>query len=148
MSDMVVRAVVLACWGLFAVVWTVGAVLGWRTGGRAIRISFRQYVVAAPLIVAGWAVARWLPRSWWAAVTVTSRWPIVLGLAVLVVGTGVTLWARLALGSMWSSEVRVAENHQLRTTGPYGVTRHPIYSGLLTMVVGAVLATGWAGDWW
>ena len=32
------------------------------------------------------------------------------------------------------------EGHELITDGPYGVTRHPIYTGLLLMVLGAALA--------
>jgi protein-S-isoprenylcysteine O-methyltransferase Ste14 len=32
--------------------------------------------------------------------------------------------------------------HELRTNGPYAITRHPIYSGLLGMMVGTVLLNG------
>jgi protein-S-isoprenylcysteine O-methyltransferase Ste14 len=33
-------------------------------------------------------------------------------------------------------------NHELRTDGPYAVTRHPIYTGLLGMLLGTVLLNG------
>src|SRR5690242_1912317 len=36
--------------------------------------------------------------------------------------------------------------HRLRTEGPYGVTRHPIYTGLLGMLLGTVLLVGF-GHW-
>jgi protein-S-isoprenylcysteine O-methyltransferase Ste14 len=36
------------------------------------------------------------------------------------------------------------ERRSLRTTGPYAVTRHPIYTGLLGMLVGTgLLGGGW-----
>ena len=44
---------------------------------------------------------------------------------------------------MWSASPNVLRpNHELRTDGPYAVTRHPIYSGLLGMLLGTVLLNG------
>lgn len=40
----------------------------------------------------------------------------------------------------------VKEEHQLRTDGPYGVTRHPIYTGMLGMFLGCLLVAG-GGRW-
>jgi protein-S-isoprenylcysteine O-methyltransferase Ste14 len=57
-----------------------------------------------------------------------------------------TLWARLALGTMWSASPIVKETHELRTHGPYGVTRHPIYTGLVGMLLGTSLLAG-LGRW-
>jgi protein-S-isoprenylcysteine O-methyltransferase Ste14 len=36
----------------------------------------------------------------------------------------------------------VGGDRRLRTTGPYAVTRHPIYTGLLGMIVGSGLLAG------
>src|SRR5579872_4508963 len=36
--------------------------------------------------------------------------------------------------------------HELRTTGPYGITRHPIYTGVLGMLAGTALIDG-LGRW-
>jgi protein-S-isoprenylcysteine O-methyltransferase Ste14 len=69
-------------------------------------------------------------------------WIQVLGLALLVCSTSFTLWARAALGTMWSSSPTVKVQHQLRTEGPYAVTRHPIYTGLLGMLLGSFLLGG------
>lgn len=38
------------------------------------------------------------------------------------------------------------QEHELRTGGPYGVTRHPIYTGLLGMILGTGLLAG-GGRW-
>lgn len=42
------------------------------------------------------------------------------------------------LGKEWSVAARVVEGHKLATAGPYRLVRHPIYSGML----GMLLATG------
>jgi protein-S-isoprenylcysteine O-methyltransferase Ste14 len=55
-------------------------------------------------------------------------------------------WARVHLGGNWSGIVTVKEDHELVRSGPYGIVRHPIYSGLLLAVVGSALARGeWRG---
>ena len=63
-------------------------------------------------------------------------------LGTLVVAAGATLaaWAKLRLGRWFTGTFGVKEGHELVTDGPYGVTRHPIYTGLLLMVLGAALA--------
>ena len=50
--------------------------------------------------------------------------------------------ARVVLGSNWSSEVQVKQDHELITRGPYRLVRHPIYTGLLLAFVGTALALG------
>jgi len=50
------------------------------------------------------------------------------------------------LGKQWSLEARLLEGHDLVTTGPYSLVRHPIYTAML----GKLIATGivlshWAG---
>jgi protein-S-isoprenylcysteine O-methyltransferase Ste14 len=94
--------------------------------------------VCAVLVIAG--------RSHFDGLAVGAMWIRVLGLAVLAASTVFTLWARYSLGTMWSNAPQVKDNHQLRTHGPYAVTRHPIYTGLLGMLLGATLLSG-IGQW-
>ena len=77
---------------------------------------------------------------------VHAPWVRLLGLAILLAATALTLWARLALGAMWTAAPTVKQEHQLRTSGPYAITRHPIYTGLLGMLLGSGLLLG-AGRW-
>ena len=77
------------------------------------------------------AVARLVPGPDWHALRVGSAWVTFLGVAVLLASTAFTLWARVALGTMWSMDAAVKEGHKLQTNGPYGITRHPIYTGML-----------------
>ncbi|TAK97054.1 isoprenylcysteine carboxylmethyltransferase family protein [Patescibacteria group bacterium] len=53
---------------------------------------------------------------------------------------------RLSLGKNWSANIVIKESHELVTSGPYAYVRHPIYSGLILMVLGVVLyvdTLGW-----
>ena len=47
-----------------------------------------------------------------------------------------------SLGANWSSWVTFKENHELIRSGPYRSVRHPIYSGLLLLLLGTILAMG------
>jgi len=87
-----------------------------------------------------------LPQRIWRWEGLRGRPLEVAGVVVVVVSTIFTLWARFALGTMWSGTVVVREEHRLQTTGPYAVTRHPIYTGLLGMLLGTALSTG-TGRW-
>jgi len=40
-------------------------------------------------------------------------------------------WARIVLGRLWSSGVSVKADHHVIDTGPYGLVRHPIYTGII-----------------
>jgi protein-S-isoprenylcysteine O-methyltransferase Ste14 len=54
--------------------------------------------------------------------------------------------ARFSLGTSWSIAPKVKGDRQRRTHGPYAVTRHPIYTGVLGMLLGATLLSG-IGQW-
>jgi protein-S-isoprenylcysteine O-methyltransferase Ste14 len=89
-----------------------------------------------------WAILRLVPASTWRVATVRSTWVEVVGLGVLISSTAFALWARFTLGRMWSLAPMIKDRHELRTEGPYGVTRHPIYTGLLGMLLGTILVVG------
>jgi protein-S-isoprenylcysteine O-methyltransferase Ste14 len=47
---------------------------------------------------------------------------------------------------MWAAVAEIKEGHQLRTQGPYRITRHPIYTGLIGMLLGSLFIGGF-GIW-
>ena len=67
-------------------------------------------------------------------------WPFWLGAAVTIAGLLFAVWAREHLGSNWSRSVTIKQGHELITTGPYGVVRHPIYTGILAGFLGTAIA--------
>jgi protein-S-isoprenylcysteine O-methyltransferase Ste14 len=52
-------------------------------------------------------------------------------------------WARIHLGRLWSGSITRKEGHHIVDTGPYGLVRHPIYTGLIaaTLTTAAASAT-------
>jgi protein-S-isoprenylcysteine O-methyltransferase Ste14 len=67
-------------------------------------------------------------------------------LLLALLGFGFAWWARLHLGRLWSSSVTIKSEHRIVDTGPYGLVRHPIYTGILFALYAAVLDHGtlWA----
>lgn len=68
-------------------------------------------------------------------------------LVALLIGTciGMFLSAALAMGRNWSLAARTRSDHDLVTWGPFAKIRHPIYTGLLAMLLAVMLALG---HWW
>lgn len=143
---------IAVCVGVVVVVWVAGALYNalhnLHNVSHAPRERTRSQPGSSALIVVavvcvGLAI---VGRSHFDGLAVGALWVRVLGLAVLAASTVFTLWARFSLGTMWSVAPRVKGDHQLRTRGPYAVTRHPIYTGVLGMLLGATLLSG-IGQW-
>jgi protein-S-isoprenylcysteine O-methyltransferase Ste14 len=141
---------IAVCAGVVVVVWVAGALYNaLHTRHHASsreRTRNRPGSTALIVVAALCAVLVIAGRSHFDGLAVGALWVRVLGLAVLAASTVFTLWARFSLGTMWSNAPQVKDDHQLRTHGPYAVTRHPIYTGLLGMLLGATLLSG-IGQW-
>jgi protein-S-isoprenylcysteine O-methyltransferase Ste14 len=75
-----------------------------------------------------------------------SAWPFWIGAVLTAGGLLFAVWTRHHLGKNWSGVVTVKEDHELITTGPYVIVRHPIYTGLLLAFLGSAIAIGeWRG---
>ena len=140
------------CVGVVVVVWVAGALYNAIGSAHSASNAPRERLLSQPgtaglivvaVVCAGLVI---VSRSHFDGLTVGALWVRVLGLAVLAASTVFTLWARFSLGTMWSVAPMVKGDHQLRTHGPYAVTRHPIYTGLLGMILGATLLSG-IGQW-
>ncbi len=66
----------------------------------------------------------------------------VLAAVLTAAGLLFSVWARWSLGANWSASVTIKDRHELVTNGPYGVVRHPIYTGMLLALLGSALAVG------
>jgi protein-S-isoprenylcysteine O-methyltransferase Ste14 len=135
--------ILIVCWSLFACVWLIGSVYNSRHSGKIQQrggYSWHLIVLAAVTALA------FLPQAIWRALVVCTWWLPAVGAVVLIGATAFTIWARVVLGRMWSSMPVKRAGHELRTDGPYRVTRHPIYTGLIGMVLGTALVNG-VGVW-
>ncbi len=136
---------IAACWVAVVLGWLAGAIYYQsREPAERTRASYLSPLWITTIIVV--VVSAAVPRADWVPLEVHAPGIRLLGLAVLLAATALTLWARLALGAMWSAAPTVKQEHQLRTSGPYAITRHPIYTGLLGMLLGSGLLAG-SGRW-
>jgi protein-S-isoprenylcysteine O-methyltransferase Ste14 len=134
----------IGCWGLVIAFWIVSAFSVKRTRAqqplphRLLYLTFNT--VAAVLLTKSARIIHWnravLPHT-----VVTG----ILGDFLLLVGLLIAIWARVTLGGNWSSRVTLKEDHELIESGPYRVVRHPIYSGLLLMILGTAVLAGHVG---
>jgi protein-S-isoprenylcysteine O-methyltransferase Ste14 len=68
-----------------------------------------------------------------------------VGAALFACGIALAVWARLHLGRNWGMPMTQRAEPELITSGPYRFVRHPIYSGLLTAMLGTALVDNLLG---
>ena len=142
MNDQIVIVASAACWGTVLIVWLAGALYNARYAPKeTIRAESRPVRLAAATFLACSAVLL-LGRGLVQNLVVDAAWVRFTGLAILIASTAFALWARFSLGTSWSVAPEVGGDRRLRTQGPYAVTRHPIYTGLLGMILGTALLAG------
>jgi protein-S-isoprenylcysteine O-methyltransferase Ste14 len=124
-------------WIVFWIYWLVSATTskqsvrsGWRTrmfGVSAVGV----FVIAGVLRGGSLAVHSWILGA--------------IGAVLFVCGIGLAVWARLHLGRNWGMPMTQRAEPELVTSGPYRLVRHPIYTGLLTAMLGTVLINNLLG---
>lgn len=72
----------------------------------------------------------------------TPPWLCWIAFAAILAGFAFCWWARLHLGSLWSLSVARKEGQRIVRDGPYGLARHPIYTGLILAAAALALETG------
>jgi protein-S-isoprenylcysteine O-methyltransferase Ste14 len=75
--------------------------------------------------------------SWPAAVSIAGEFLVAAGLGFV--------WRVFRENSYASATVEIASDQRVIDTGPYGVVRHPMYTGAIVFVLGIPLALG---SWW
>ena len=100
-------------------------------------VGWLLVAVQAILIV---AVVLLPPGSLWP----TPTWVSVTGWTISLLGGAWAVWAAVRLGDRLTPTPVPRDGGDLRTGGPYAHVRHPIYTGVLLIVVGITLRNGGA----
>lgn len=74
------------------------------------------------------------------AITLLPTWMYFLGIALMVTGIIIRQWAIAVLGKYFSGVIGVQKEQKVVQTGPYRLIRHPSYTGILLLWVGAAFA--------
>ena len=129
-------------WVAFLVYWQIMAARAKTTarlepaGSRVLRVV----LFAVALVLYSWHTipVAWLRIQLWPGSYALYN----VGIAVTAAGIAFAVWARVHLGTNWSRSVTLKKDHELITTGPYHLVRHPIYTGILFGLMGATIAEG------
>jgi protein-S-isoprenylcysteine O-methyltransferase Ste14 len=133
---------IIVLWVGFFASWLLAAL--WWSGKAEKRAGFGAERAYRVVLLIGGALflvpARGYvgPLRLW-SITRTEAW-ICVGLIAL--GFAFSWWARVHLGSLWSGQITKKPDHRVIETGPYGVVRHPIYTGILLAIFATAAAKG------
>ena len=136
----VVNLVIVVVWAVFWAYWLIAA-----RGVKYGRSGWWNRLIG--LRIALLVVVIFLARSWGPRGHHVGSDPVLagVGLALLLLGLGLAVWARLYIGRNWGTPMSRKAEPELVTTGPYRRIRHPIYTGLILAMLGTALATSWYG---
>lgn len=141
--------VVIWIWIIWLVSWVIAAFWSDRAAKRP---PTRRQLLYRVLAIVGYCLLFGAYPHRFRQEIVLWRGPRVFDwimVAMTVGGFVFAWWARLHIGRLWSSSVTRKAAHRLIDTGPYGLVRHPIYTGItLASIATACIrgtAAGWAG---
>jgi protein-S-isoprenylcysteine O-methyltransferase Ste14 len=133
MAMQIYAQIVALSWFVFLVVWFVAA-LALGTAGIG-RTSPRARVVRLLLVVVLWIAIGYGYRFRMLYVPALAA----TGGVLCILGCAFAIWARFSLGRSWGMPMTRHAQPELVTSGPYRFVRHPIYTGILFMLVGTSL---------
>jgi len=131
-------------WTAWIISWAVAAVWASKPASRPPEKEERFYwlltLAGAVLLALNFRTGRW------ELVWTNPDWIEWVLLVIAALGLAFTWWARIHLGTLWSGRITRKADHRIVDTGPYGLVRHPIYTGILLAIwASALLRPGLLG---
>ncbi|MDD5466363.1 MAG: isoprenylcysteine carboxylmethyltransferase family protein [Anaerolineales bacterium] len=113
-----------------------------REIGKGSRFLKREFLILATVLFILFMVILWKPIP----VTFDPQWRLALlavGSIIYFPSLALYLWGFFSLGSLFYVSsgfgVRLQKSHQLITTGPFSIVRHPMYLALILASLGMLL---------
>ena len=138
-----IARIIVGLWIAWALSWLLAA--GWSSAAQK-RVGMRReigyrVVLALGVLLLAVPAHRYegVLRLW--HVNRMAAWTCV---GLIVAGFAFCWWARVHLGRLWSGRITRKADHHLVDTGPYGIVRHPIYTGILLAAYATMAAKGTA----
>ncbi|KAI0771378.1 hypothetical protein BC629DRAFT_1291787 [Irpex lacteus] len=72
----------------------------------------------------------------------------IIAMIAVAVATTIRLSCYRELGSMFDFQLSIRKDHQLITSGPYGVVRHPSYTAIVLHETSLLIVQFGRGSWW
>jgi protein-S-isoprenylcysteine O-methyltransferase Ste14 len=115
---------------------------GRTTGLNGAWLHSAWFYLALTVLFNGIGYFGWIPVELRVS-SQTRTWMLVLGVIIYFPGLLFALWGRLALGKNYFVSTgfgaQLFKDHQLVTSGPFAIIRHPMYAGLIVAATGALM---------
>ena len=117
-------------WLAFLASWVGASFWQGRTKKQVMTLESQRYRL--PILVGGILYTPWIAEILgWKPLWVLGNTGITIAAILSAAGIAFAWWGRLHLGKFWSNTITHKEDHRVIDTGPYGIVRHPIYTGLI-----------------
>jgi protein-S-isoprenylcysteine O-methyltransferase Ste14 len=135
------HAIIPALWLVFAIYWGISALSAKRSLG--ITPWWRQSLLRGGIVVLIVAAIHFTGagRLLRAAHAYQAHSILLgaIGAAIVLLGVGFAVYARIYLGRNWGMPMSRKEEPELITDGPYAFVRHPIYTGIMLAMLGSAI---------
>ncbi|PSO21887.1 isoprenylcysteine carboxylmethyltransferase family protein [Bradyrhizobium sp. MOS003] len=128
-------------WLAFLASWVGASFWQGRTKKQVMTLESQRYRL--PILIGGILYTPWVAQLLgWKPLWVLGNTGITIAAILSAAGIAFAWWGRLHLGKFWSNTITHKEDHRVIDTGPYGIVRHPIYTGLIFGMLVTGIAIG------
>ena len=128
-------------WLAFLASWVGASFWQGQTKKQVMTLESQRYRL--PILIGGILYTPFIAQILgWKPLWVLGNTGIALAALLSVAGIAFAWWGRLHLGKFWSNTITHKEDHRVIDTGPYGLVRHPIYTGLIFGMLVTGIAIG------